>query len=563
MPKSRKEAASPKAPTMQEFDERATAGEIYKNLGNDLFREGKYKEAAVMYNEAVNTFGTQPVYMCNLAATYLKLQDYEMAEKAASLALIHDPRMTKARFRRGIARKENNKLKAAKIDFQTILKEDPSCAEAKVELAAVEWLCEGDGERDDSDGSADYKFPAPDRTPRVPLPMWLVSESDSEDSAESEIDDAEDSEHVGNGIPCKHHNRKPLGCAKGASCAYSHAPDARSMPDKEGRNVCLYFLLGSCKFEDRCLYSHSKANLLNLGADLRRHEVRDLITENELAIQERRLFSKYMGKGPLASDTLMAVKRATDKAKRKNARKAETLQAMIEIIDADPEPPLPMAAPAPFLMHLTLNKSTDIPHAALAGLRACVEVARAKSASKARSMLSSSALRGVLITDAGITLSKHAGLLAELAAYARAGGTVVLGGSFTLFVRNAQTDVADAQLAAFFRKGWGVAWRAGARPAARKTLALNARHGLAGGTGPGALPGAYSVTGLHLKGVSADDALYLPSEVDSAGLRGSDLVETPVVFAQLGKGHLGFVGDAGAESETPKILAAMFGLSSS
>jgi hypothetical protein len=43
--------------------------------GNDLFRQGKYKEAAEMYNSAVDVDGTQPVYMSNLAATYLKLEE--------------------------------------------------------------------------------------------------------------------------------------------------------------------------------------------------------------------------------------------------------------------------------------------------------------------------------------------------------------------------------------------------------------------------------------------------------------------------------------------------------
>jgi hypothetical protein len=38
-----------------------------------------------------------------------------MAAKAATLALVHDPRMTKARFRRGLARKEMNQFTAARI----------------------------------------------------------------------------------------------------------------------------------------------------------------------------------------------------------------------------------------------------------------------------------------------------------------------------------------------------------------------------------------------------------------------------------------------------------------
>ncbi|KAJ6606170.1 hypothetical protein DFH09DRAFT_1119508 [Mycena vulgaris] len=541
-PKSRKAARDPVNPRALGLEERAKAGEMLKNLGNELFRAGKYAEAAVKYNDAVNIHGTQPVYMSNLAATYLKLE-----ECAQPLRFCSDPRMTKARFRRGMARKESNQLKAAKTDFETILREDPSCAEAQVELAAVQRLCEIHGESD-ANGPADYEFPAPDHPPRDPLPMWLLEESDSGDSSDSENGDGE---HVGNGIPCKHHNRKPLGCAKGAKCVYSHAPDARSMPDNEGRNVCLYFLLGSCKFEDRCLYSHSKANLPDFwGDEFRIPEVRDLIYQNELAIRDRRLFTKYMGKGPLASDTLLAVKRQADAAGIKKARKAGTFLRMLETFEAEPP------ASAPFIMHLTLNKSTNVPRDTVDGLRARVEVSRAKTKKKALGKLASPALVGVLITDAGITLDNNAGLLAKLAAYARAGGTVVLGGSFKLFKQSAQVDVPDAQLAAFFREGWGVAWRR-AVPCSGP-LALNARHALADAAGA-SLPRSYGTAGLHLTGVRADAALY----VSTAGVRPSDLVETPVVFAQFGKGHLGFVGDAGAERAATDVIAAMFRLSSS
>ncbi|KAJ7118981.1 hypothetical protein C8R44DRAFT_789786 [Mycena epipterygia] len=566
MPKPRRDPQGSEDPlTALELKQRVISGENYKNLGNDFFRQGKYTEAAAAYNEAVNVHGTHPVYMSNLAATYLKLEDYVMAEKAASLALVHDPRMTKARFRRGMARKESHQLRAAKTDFKTILREDPSCAEAKIELAAVQRLCEIDGEVDGSD-SEDYEFPAPDRPPRDPLPMWLLAESDAEDGPASSDSDNGDLEHVGNGIPCKHHNRKPLGCAKGTSCVYSHAPDARSIPDEEGRNVCLYFLLGSCKFGDRCLYSHAKANLPDFwGDETRIPDVRDLIYQNELAIRDRRLFSKYMGKGPTGSDTLLAVKSALDKARAKDfkeVQRAGIFLAMMQMLDDPPRPP----ATAPFIIHLTLNKSTTIPGGTVSGLRELVDVTRAKSKKKALSLLSSPALVGVFITDAGITLGKNIDLLTRIAAYALAGGTVVIGGSFKTFERNMQTDLTDAQLETFFRKGWGLTWRKGShQPTNPRTVALNTQHSLARASSQ-SLPAAYTLTGLHLNGVRPDAALYLSvgdSQLDVAEFRASGLTETPVAFTELGKGHLGFVGDTSAEQGTTKVIAAMFGLSSS
>ncbi|KAJ7494393.1 hypothetical protein B0H11DRAFT_2004455 [Mycena galericulata] len=566
MPKSRNKAKGPagaQTDMKSEMETRQTSADIYKNLGNDFFRQGKYQEAAEMYNSAVEVFGTQPVYMSNLSATYLKLGDYEMAEKAASMALIHDPRMTKARYRRGLARKKSRKLKAAKTDFMTILRDDPSCVEAQVEFATVQRLCEIHGEHDDGSGSGDYEYPSPDCAPRPPLPVWLVSEDDSE-SSDSEGDG--DSEHVGNGIPCKHHNLKPDGCAKGASCAYSHAPDARSIPDNQGRNVCLYFLLGSCKFGERCLYSHSKANLPELwGEETRIPDVRSLIRHNEEMIRERRLYTKYMGKGPLGSDTLLAVKHAVDKAKAKEARKqrkALTLLAMMDLLENDnPVQSTSQAPTAPFVVHLTLNKSTTIPGSTLSHVREVVDVSRVKSKTKAQSFLSSPALVGVFITDAGIILPKNTDLLAKLATYARNGGIVVIGGTFKTFEKNKQTDVSEQQVEAFFRKGWGLPWKMGLQR--RTDLALNKNHSLAGSSP--ALPDSYSISGLHLKDVRADAALYLPpghSQLNAEGFHATNLAETPVAFTQLGKGHLGFIGDANAEEATADVVLAMLGLSS-
>ncbi|KAJ7184527.1 hypothetical protein C8R46DRAFT_1185926 [Mycena filopes] len=555
MPSRHKKAssrASPTASDRQELETREKSAEIYKNTGNDFFRQGRYQEAAYSYNRAVEVNGTQPVYMSNLAATYLKLEDYELAEKAAGMALLHDPRMKKARFRRGVARKESNKFRAAIADFETILRDDPTCAEAITELAAVKQVFESNGE-DDVSGAGDYAFPVPDQRPQDPLPLYLLTEDQKDESSEEE----DLAEHVGNGIPCKHHNLKPLGCAKGKSCVYSHAPDARSFPDSEGRNVCLYFLLGSCKFGSRCLYSHSKANLPKLWEDESQLPyVRDeIIRGNEEMIKERRLFENYMGKGPEASPILLALKRATDEARERKAHAAGTAKGELD----------PSSSSGPFILHLTLNKSTQIPRDTVSNLRDVIDVSRAKSKTKALSLLSSPQIVGVLITDAGILHGKNADMLARLVAYAKNRGVVVIGGSFRTFEGNKPTDVTPTQLEAFFRQSWGLPWKMGARR--RADLTLNTHHKRAEETlaASNPLPKTWKIReAQHLKGVRADAALYIStghSQLDPTGFRASGLTETPVAFAEIGKGHLGFVGDLGAENATADVILAMFGLS--
>ncbi|KAJ7144967.1 hypothetical protein C8R43DRAFT_891071 [Mycena crocata] len=216
-------------------------------------------------------------------------------------------------------------------------------------------------------------------------------------------------------------------------------------------------------------------------------------------------------------------------------------------------------------MHLTLNKSTSITGDVISGLREIVEVTRAKTKRKALSMLSSPELVGVYITDAGIVEGKNAGLLSELVAYVKAGGTVVFGGSFKLFVNNKQTDVTVAQLEAFFQRGWGLPWQLGPnRATERKLLSLNTGHKLMGGTPE--LPVSIGVAGVHLKGVRADTALYLPSghsQLDIAKFRASNLTETPIAFAEIGKGHLGFIGDSGGDTAITEVLRIMFRLTKS
>jgi tetratricopeptide (TPR) repeat protein len=44
--------------------------------GNVHFREGRYEDAVTCYERAIMTYGPRVVYMSNLAAAYLKLEEY-------------------------------------------------------------------------------------------------------------------------------------------------------------------------------------------------------------------------------------------------------------------------------------------------------------------------------------------------------------------------------------------------------------------------------------------------------------------------------------------------------
>jgi len=104
-----------------------------------------------------------------------------------------------------------------------------------------------DEAEEDTNSYSDYEAPVLEDDPKL-------GESLSESS---------DWDHTGNGIPCKFYNRTE--CKNGRTCRFSHAPDQKSERDALGRNVCRYYLMGVCKFDERCSYLHSKEYLSQQG----------------------------------------------------------------------------------------------------------------------------------------------------------------------------------------------------------------------------------------------------------------------------------------------------------
>jgi hypothetical protein len=164
-----------------------------------------------------------------------------------------------------------------------------------------------------------------------------------------------------------------------------------------------------------------------------------------------------------------------------------------------------------------------------------------ETAQQALPLLSSPILAGVFITDSRITEKKNEALLVELVAYAKAGGIVVMWGTFSASTSRPGMD-------AFFRKGWDLPWKMSSYH--RTTFSLNRQNELA--TSNHKLQDSYSMKAVHLRDVPNEAALYLNAS--------ENLAETPVVFAEIGKGRLGYVGDVNSEVGSTKTVVAMFGL---
>ncbi|KAL0951723.1 hypothetical protein HGRIS_008397 [Hohenbuehelia grisea] len=294
-----------------------------KAEGNEHFRNGRYYDAINCYDSAISLGGSKSVCFANMAMGFLKVEQFKMAANAASKAFEYDPKNVKARYRRAVARKEMMNYKAAVIDLETILRHAP-CDEARNELrkvrelrsnakiwfeatdgtvsdddwphydhdplwsndegsfdeeyyfdgdySEVDYSDEEDGEGCSGEESADYsredysdeEYSDSDYSGEGFSYPSHYEESCSEDDSSNEgggmPGDWRDYIHTGNEIPCQFYNHD--GCNRGTDCAYSHAPDRKSVRDRLGKNVCLFYLFGGCRYgADKCVYSHSREQL--------------------------------------------------------------------------------------------------------------------------------------------------------------------------------------------------------------------------------------------------------------------------------------------------------------
>ena len=216
--------------------------------------------------------GPQPVYLSNLAACLLKLDHWDLADSAATRALVYDPKHVKALYRRALARRDLGRLNAALADLEWLLTIDKFNRPALEEKLAIRKLL-------DLAGSVDWPGDESIRSVRnADVAMDVGDESDSEDFA-----------HAGTNIVCRYYNTSDTGCFYGDTCRFRHAPDSKSVRDelwvphmasywfdsrvtdrtriRRGRNVCVYWLLGHCRFAEagKCVYAHDATYLPERG----------------------------------------------------------------------------------------------------------------------------------------------------------------------------------------------------------------------------------------------------------------------------------------------------------
>ncbi|KAE8675447.1 Tetratricopeptide repeat (TPR)-like superfamily protein, putative isoform 2 [Hibiscus syriacus] len=112
-----------------------------KELGNEYFKQKKFKEAIDCYSRSIALSPTAVAY-ANRAMAYLKIRKFQEAEDDCTEALNLDDRYIKAYSRRATARKELGKFKESVEDAEFGLRLEPKNQEMKKQHAEFKALYE-------------------------------------------------------------------------------------------------------------------------------------------------------------------------------------------------------------------------------------------------------------------------------------------------------------------------------------------------------------------------------------------------------------------------------------
>ncbi|CAJ1977849.1 unnamed protein product [Sphenostylis stenocarpa] len=112
-----------------------------KDLGNEFFKQKKFKEATDCYSRSIALSPTAVAY-ANRAMANIKLRRFQEAEDDCTEALNLDDRYIKAYSRRATARKELGKIKESMEDAEFALRLEPNNQEIKKQYADAKSLYE-------------------------------------------------------------------------------------------------------------------------------------------------------------------------------------------------------------------------------------------------------------------------------------------------------------------------------------------------------------------------------------------------------------------------------------
>ncbi|KAJ3184804.1 RNA polymerase II-associated protein 3 [Gaertneriomyces sp. JEL0708] len=130
---------------VQEVNNGAEQALVEKEKGNAWFKKGDFKRAIACYTKSMQLDPQNAVLHVNRAMAYLKLQRWADAEADCTTGIALDSKSVKAFWRRGIARRELNKLTEAKKDLEHATVLEPSNRSIKDELQKLHVMIKEQG----------------------------------------------------------------------------------------------------------------------------------------------------------------------------------------------------------------------------------------------------------------------------------------------------------------------------------------------------------------------------------------------------------------------------------
>jgi len=230
----------------------------------------------------------------------------------------------------------------------------------------------------------------------------------------------------------------------------------------------------------------------------------------------------------------------------------ESTDVVLALLDLlDPPPPIAGPSSRKFVMVLSFGLSKvmeDIFSNFFAELRRRVEVVHELSNERMVELMPSPDLVGILVTSRAIADPNNAYILSKIVDYSKAGGNVVFGGLFSV-------DLTIVEVKQFFFESWGFSWDL-VNPGSTE-LVKNPQNQLTKKHQD--FPEATDEGKVALAGIEPTMAVYRPKGASYWNSRTNNY-QSSVVFADVGQGHLGFIGYDHFEGHVRDVTLAMLGL---
>lgn len=182
----------------------------------------------------------------------------------------------------------------------------------------------------------------------------------------------------------------------------------------------------------------------------------------------------------------------------------------------------------------------------LAKLRSRARVTEVEDSTSAVNHLAKAGMSyaAIIATDPWFMDEEYSTIQAMIADYARAGGIFIMAFHFGCF---AHFDKVEK----FFAKVLGLDWKYGSYTTGQFSLNPRVNSFFLDRCGPD-LPREYGyIKANHIRNTRPEDRVYIADPASK---------ESPAIFAEFGKGHLGFIGNVNSESNMTELLLTMCGV---